>query len=212
MRLFLVYVAIGVLWSAYQMYGSESGAIVRTQLAEEARTFPLWRTAARWFGIFLGTLLWPMWLALSIAPHTFPKLTNYVATGFRRTYLDRADLFKPQMPAPRCPVHDLAVDVSDVPCVVCSEVYNIGYCVACFPGGGPAREDFVCNDCVPKVGSCPWCKRPVIMVDDGESHVKMGHRSPACASWTMCFASPDPSQYIRDAAARGEIEAPKEQL
>jgi hypothetical protein len=204
-RIFFVYVLIGMCWQAIQLYGTgEIGARIRERLAEEMMTAPMWFRIARGVGFAVGLLLWPLWLLFYLAPGLFPKLNERLMSSVRRTYLDRDGLLTPQMPASRCPTHGIAVDMESRACAMCGASYNVGYCIECLRGG-TVRNDvrFVCCACVTarKAGHCQWCGNVVV----GRPDEMWEHDERVCEEWAKCAASPDPVAYMRDAFARSML-------
>jgi len=149
MKYFLVYYAIGLVWLAFNF---ASAPELMTRLFQRA-----WEDADGswkfWAGMTVGPLIWPWNIVVSILHRTslghwyLGKVRNII----RRT-LDRPGLLEPQMPAPRCSIHDLALDIEEARCSLCNGQLHFFFCVACrtqmnAQGYVPPPAGIVCLEC-----------------------------------------------------------------
>jgi hypothetical protein len=201
---FVIYLCCGLGWFTLNIFAlAQSGIDVIGRTRKVFQGDNGVRTAvitALFFVVYL--LVWPLAVGFALMPKSWsPTLNDKMARSFRQTWLDRDDMFKPQMPAPRCPTHDIVVPTESRTCIKCSAVYIVGYCAECVTEGVTKRHvKFVCNECAPFTGSCPLCGDVVYKQKLGEGQTE--HAPPACAEWSTFLCSGDPAAYIRDYLAR----------
>ena len=182
---------------------------IRKHFAKELERAPV--KLALQFAVMLLIVLvtWPLWIVVSIAAKIWwPRLDDRMARNFRRTWLDREDLFKPQMPAPRCPTHNIVVPMERQACAKCAVEYDNGWCSECVREGVTFRQEpFLCDTCRPV--PCPWCRLDVTFTEPADpTGPRDGtHVDPVCDGWRKCAASADPAAHMMEFLTMQRAEA-----
>jgi hypothetical protein len=182
MRLVYTYIVIGVCWQLFGIFApTEASAAVRNKFSGLTG----WQFCQRALGALLGSLAWPLWAILAFAPWLMPNLADKVQTQFRREYLDREDLLKPQMPAARCYVCGGAMDRIERACSECGVAWNVDHCpngTSCCNGNCFVHRDtgWLCPKCSPPdVHTCTGCGGQILVSRDGSGNVDVQHTGAA---------------------------------
>ena len=139
-KLFItLYLFVGALCTVYGW--SQPGMFEAMRRAHD-RTGPVGRWVAWGVAIPVTLLSWPIRIATILNPDGAWR--HRLLSLWRRTTLDRDDLLKPQMPAPRCDTHRKPLMCAHVRCSVCGLVIHMP----------------VCEDCPQPIADAPWvCPR-----------------------------------------------------
>jgi len=186
MKLLLLWLMICLPLRYYELFGNHPlaeksrGKIAGGWNADTWYSKPVLVVAA-----IVGTLIVPLTAFVGMVLAALPQTRDGYTRWVRRTVLDREGLLKPQMPAPRCFVHDLAYDTVRVTCPKCKREFHVYTCKPCCneqrQAGMPIDiEDgsWRCDDCF--VPICP------------EHHVEMTTQKATCAechetqTWSSC--------------------------
>jgi hypothetical protein len=130
--LYLSIGAMGLVWGWSQPGVFE---MVRPQYEKLP---PVGRWAWWIAAILAGLLSWPIRIATILNPQGAWR--EKLLSRFRRGYLDRDDLLKPQMPARLCEQHRRPLRCAHVDCTKCGQVIH-------WP---------VCDECPQPIAGAPW--------------------------------------------------------
>ena len=99
MRLLAWYAAAGVVWTVTGIVRARASGI-------DILEGRVWHHA---LGLVIGVFTWPIGFLFAYGPRSlFPdSWRDAVMSSFRRDFMDREGLLEPQMPALRCPTHDV---------------------------------------------------------------------------------------------------------
>jgi hypothetical protein len=133
MKYFLVYYAIGLVWIAFNFASAPELMLKVLQKGWEDAGVKWWGRTALAMVLLIVVIAWPWNMALFFLPDVgvSKRYLDTIRRFVRKQVLDRPGLLEPQMPAPRCLVHDLALDIEEARCSLCNGQLRFLFCVAC---------------------------------------------------------------------------------